>query len=265
MREVIFGLLAVFAFYALLLTICFLVLKFLPGSLLGAPAKAVLSWLPPFVGGDALRTWAATNAARVTEKQLAGKRDARTASRLAAEIEEGAMHAMLPMAGLEDLERVVACPESGQGIVGVTAPEALSIAAFLRKNCSSDQRRRIHEMAADNAKKIASRPRSEAVAAPLPCPLQGGDHVCCVYSSRPLRCRILHAMNIAETLGAPCETGHERTVAEGVETGVSRALKSAGVDAEVYELNSALATALAEPNAAERWARGDKLFHSPLA
>lgn len=268
MHDVIFGLAAVFVFYALLLVACFVVAKFLPGSLLGEPARAVLSWLPPFVGGDALRQWAATNAAQWTEHRLAEKRNAGTASRLAAEIEEGAMHAMLPMAGLSDLERVVACPESGQGMVGVTAPEALSIAAFLRQNSSPAERQRIFEMAADNAKKIAARPHGDSAAPPLPCPLQGGGHVCCVYSSRPLRCRILHAMNIAENLGghgAPCVAGHERTVAEGIELGVTGALKSAGVDAEVYELNSALATALEEPNAAERWARGEKIFHTPLS
>jgi hypothetical protein len=60
----------------------------------------------------------------------------------------------------------------------------------------------------------------------------------------------------------PGEARHEETVAEGIETGVTRALKSAGLDADVYELNSALATALEKPDAAERWAKGEKVFHS---
>ena len=276
MNNLFFGLFSVFAFYALMMVACFAVVKFLPASFLGVPARAVLSWLPPFVGGDALRAWAAKNSEELTATRLAGKRDAETADRLAAAIEEGAMQAMLPMAGLSDLERIVACPESGQGIVGVTAPEALTMAAYLRKNCSPAERQRIFEMAADNAKKIASRPPGETAAPALPCPLQGGGHVCCVYESRPLRCRILHAMDIAKHLGShgestaglpvkmPGAAGHEQTVAEGIELGVTRALKSAGVDANVYELNSALATALEEPNAAERWARGEAVFHTPL-
>lgn len=274
---ILFGLFAVFAFYALMMLAFFVVVKFLPESFLGAPVRTVLSWLPPFVGGDALRAWAAKNSEELTATRLAGKRDAETANRLAAAIEEGAMQAMLPMAGLSDLERIVACPESGQGIIGVTAPEALTIAAYLRKNCSPNERQRIFEMAAENAKQIASRQPGETAAPPLPCPLQGGGHVCCVYESRPLRCRILHAMDIAKhlgghdesTAGSPsrisAETGHEQTVAEGIEIGVTRALKSAGVDANVYELNSALATALEQPDAAERWARGEAVFHTPLA
>jgi Fe-S-cluster containining protein len=276
MRDLFFGLFAVFVFYSLLMLACFAVVKLLPASFLGERAKAVLSWLPPFVGGDALRAWVAKNAEELTEKRLAGKRHAETADRLAAEIEEGAMHAMLPLAGLGDLERIVACPESGQGMVGVTAPEALTIAAYLRKNCSPAERQRIFEMAAENAKKIASRTPGDCPAPPLPCPLQGAGHVCCVYASRPLRCRILHAMDIAKDLGShgepaaglragmTAESGHEQTVAEGIEIGVTRALKSAGVDAKVYELNGALATALAEPDAATRWAKGEAVFHTPL-
>ena len=63
---------------------------------------------------------------------------------------------------------------------------------------------------------------------------------------------------------APGETGHEQTVAEGIEMGVMRALKSARLDASVYELNSALATALAMLDAAERWAEGENVFYTRL-
>jgi hypothetical protein len=49
-----------------------------------------------------------------------------------------------------------------------------------------------------------------------------------------------------------------------MEIGVTRALKSAGLDANIYELNSALAAALETPDAAERWARGEQVFQNPL-
>ncbi|MBI3415797.1 MAG: hypothetical protein HY043_10865 [Verrucomicrobia bacterium] len=261
-------------FYALLLFLLLAVVVLLPKSFLGEPAKSVLNWLPPFLGGKALRDWAATAAEQLAQKRLAGKRSGETASQLAMEIEEAAMHAMLPLVEPADLKRIVACPETGQGRVGVTAPEALAIADYIRKNKSRAEQKRIYDLAVENAKKIASRKACDGT--PHPCALQGGDHVCCVFAQRPLRCRPLHAISVAKEMSrhdappahspaqAPDEPRHERIVAEGIEAGVTRALKSAGLDANIYELNSALATALENPDAAERWARGEDVFHNAL-
>ena len=86
--------------------------------------------------------------------------------------------------------------------------------------------------------------------------------MCCTFALRPLRCRPLHARSIAETFSQRKATTprHEEIVAQGIEDGMKRALKSAGLDAKMYELNSALATALGIPDAAERWARGEDVF-----
>lgn len=239
-----------------------------PQSFLGAPAKTVLNWVPPFLGGQALQNWAATAAERLARKRLAGKRTAGTVCELADEMEAAAMHAMIPLAEQMDLERVVTCPKTGQGRVGVTAPEVLAIAAHIRQEKSRSGQRRIYELAVGNAKQIASRAKGDT--APCPCALQGKDQVCCVFAHRPLRCRPLHAIVIANELGRhdtpsvnspTAESGHERIVALGIETGLTRALKTAGLDANRYELNSALAVALATPDAAERWAKGEDVFH----
>ena len=181
------------------------------------------------------------------------------------------MQAMLPTAGTTDLKRVIACPETGQGMVGVTAPEALAIAAYLRQNRPQAEQQRILNLAVENTRKIASRLRVEGDMPPLPCPLHGQNDVCCVYANRPLRCRPLHAIVIAKDLHCksnqletPNENEHEQTVAQGIEIGLTRAMKSAGLDADIYELNRALATALESHNAAERWANGEKVFDAPL-
>ncbi|MEO6788452.1 MAG: hypothetical protein ABI318_20195 [Chthoniobacteraceae bacterium] len=273
MSGFLIGLLMTFLIYALLLLCAFALVVFLPASFLGTPAKAVVKWLPPFMGGEALRNWAATMSERAARKRLAGKPTGATAGQLATEIEEIAMHAMLPMAGNPDLERVVACPKEGQGMVGVTAPEVLQIADYIRKNKPPGEQKRIHDMAVENTRKLTFHAAATAELHPPPCPLQGKDHVCSVYANRPLRCRPLHLLAIAKTAGlgvakaAGPEGGsaHGQTVAEGIETGLTQALKSAGVDAGVYELNSALATALETPDAAERWAKGEKVFHDPLS
>jgi hypothetical protein len=191
------GLLTVLAYYGLLLLACVALAKFVPSSLLGKQARRVLPWLPPFVGGQALRNWAAATARQEMEKRLERKRTSETAIQLAGEIEKGAMEAMLPAVEPGERERIVPCPEMGQGIVGVTAPEALTIAAYLRKNCSPAEQERICEMAEENVKTMASSGNAERRVPPLPCPLQGDSHVCCVYAARPLRCRILHAITIA--------------------------------------------------------------------
>ena len=69
-------------------------------------AKAVLTWRPPFMRGEMLRNWAATTAEQLARSRLTGKRTGETAIRLAAEMEEGAVHAMLPLARQAELDRI---------------------------------------------------------------------------------------------------------------------------------------------------------------
>lgn len=234
--------------------------------------RAVLTWRPPFMRGGALRDWAATTAEELARIRLTGKRTGVMAVQLATEVEEGAVHAMLPLAKQAELERIVACPETGQGMVALTAPEALAIAAHLRKNRSQAEQRRIHDLAVANSKKILPRTGDDSDLPPLPCPLQAKDNVCYAYAARPLGCRPLHAMSVAKGMGCrsvqlsgsqaetPGEEQHEQSVAQGIEIGLTRALKSAGLDANVYELNSALAKALETHDAAGRWANGENIF-----
>ena len=230
--------------------------------------KAALNWRPPFVRGGALRNWAAMTAERLAQDGLRGERTNETVVELAAKLEEGAVHAMLPLARPSELERIVACPETGQGIVGVTAVEALTVAAHLRKSYSRADQERIYEVAVDNSKKIKAAKESIPL---LWCPLQGPDQVCCVYAARPLCCRPLHAIAVDKAIGsrsmeagshaeAPDDDRHEHAIEQGIEIGLARALNSAGLDANVYELNSALALALEMPYAAERWANGEGVF-----
>jgi Fe-S-cluster containining protein len=237
-------------------------------------ARAVVTWRPPFMRGRALQQWAAATAEDLTRNRLSGKRTAWTAVHLAAEVEEGSLHAMLPLAAEAELERVVVCPATGQGRVAVTAPEILAVADHIRRRLPKSEQTRIYTLAVENSKQLQSRERevTDASMAPLPCPLQDKDNVCCTYAVRPLHCRPLHAMAVATSMGSrnvqladlrsqPMEEErHERVVAHGMEVGLTRALKSAGLDAHIYELNSALAVALETPDAAERWANGENVF-----
>jgi hypothetical protein len=268
------GLILTFLLYALLLALVVVALKFFPKTFLGEPARAVIEWLPPFLGGTALRDWAARAAEELAKKRLAGQRTGETACRLAVELEAATMQAMLPLLEPAELERIVACPETGQERIGVTVPEALAIAAHVRKNKSRSEQTRLYDLAVANAQRIASRAPGDST--PHSCALQGSDHVCCTFAVRPLRCRPLHAIAVSGQAGknaalaaghsADASDGprHEQIVAQGVELGLTRALQSAGLDANIYEINSALATALGIPDAAERWARGEDVFARTL-
>jgi hypothetical protein len=230
-----------------------------------------LAWRPPFLRGEGLRAWAASIAERVAARCLSGERNAKTAVQLTTEVAAGVEHAMLPFARQAELERIVPCPEWGQGAVGVTAPEALTVANYLRTHLSHKEQKQVLETATANVQKLAAMRRGELAYQPLQCPLEGHDRVCCAYEVRPLDCRPLHAISVArsmhhahqpqETGSAPWEHGrHEFTVEQGVQDGVMRALENAGLEAQEYELNDALVVALGEPDAAERWAEGERVF-----
>jgi len=264
-RLLLIGLLGLVLFYLVFSGACFLVMLLVPGRGIGKRAAAALGWLPPFLAGDALREWAAATAERLARQQLSRERTGDTASQLAADVETGATRAMLPRHDESDLWRIIACPEVGQGLVGVTAPEVLSIATHIRKELPHSEQERVYAIASANAARLEPRTRGER-AGVLECPLQGEAHVCCVYAARPLRCRILHAAIIANEAGErsdaarPGDERHEEIVANGVEIGLTRALDSAGLSAKVYELNSALVIALGLPDAARRWAKGEDIF-----
>ena len=231
--------------------------------------EEVRRWQPPFARGGDLVNWARSTTARTVGKWLAGKPTAATPSKLAAELHEGATRAMLPLAPERETRRTVACPEEGQGMIGITAPEAIEIADYIRRNLSRAERDRIYDLALENAKKMADLGHTQLSVDETPCPLQGDDCVCRTYEARPLRCRPLHAATIARQLGLetsgaageiPPWASHMLSIEQGVEEGLIRSLESAGLDANLYELNDALVTALDTPDAAERWKQGDGVF-----
>ncbi len=225
--------------------------------------KWLRAWLPPFPSGKALRDWAVNRAVHSVAKRIEEGRDATLPKRLAEDIEAGASRAMTPHVAADEPERKMACPDGGQGVIGLSVPEVLAIADDLRRNLSRSEVRRIRDLAAENAGKSASLAVDQVAALRLPCPLQGPDHVCCTFPTRPLMCRPLHAVVLG---GSPpletesSEDSYARAVGEGIASGLKLGLQVAGLDAKRYELNSALARALDTPDAAQRWAKGDDVF-----
>lgn len=229
-------------------------------------------WRPPYVRGSDLRSWVRFMTMRMVALAVGDAADATTPKKLVAKLTDGAARAMLPSASHVREAQRVACPETGQGVIGVSAPEVTELADYLREALAPAEVRRIREMSRTNADLIAQDPRVTGGGAP--CSLQGDDCVCKAYPARPLACRPLHAATLAQELGlsdvGPVDgdstpwAAHAETIGRGMAEGLARGLDAAGLDGRLYELHSALVTALDNPNAAERWARGEDVFGACL-
>lgn len=223
-------------------------------------------WRPPFARGGALLDWAAATTRRMVGEGLSGRRSAATPVKLAADLERGATRAMLPLASEQQAGCPVRCPDEGQGMIGVTAPEVLQVADTIRRTMSRAEKQRIYDQALANSQKISGLDHTQFNGTEAPCPLAGHDHLCRVYAARPLHCRPLHAAAIAAKFdleidrAGPADAILAQTVRQGVAAGLESGLQSAGLDARLYELNSALVTALDTPDAAVRWANGEDVF-----
>src|ERR1043166_9500437 len=108
---------------ALVAVVVFLRAAFWGEEDMASESKAVLTWRPPFLHGVELRNWAATTTADLVGGRLQGDRSDVASVRLANEIGDVSVRAMLPLAAHAELELEVVCPESGQGRIGLTAPE----------------------------------------------------------------------------------------------------------------------------------------------
>jgi Fe-S-cluster containining protein len=153
--------------------------------------------------------------------------------------------------------------------VDVTPLEALLIAEYVRGSVTAERlalvRARLLRTA--NARSAAlevSRPVRAA------CALLGADGLCTVYDVRPLACAGFFSLS-----KVACETASEhpdaaaplvpidrpaRAWTMGISGGLQHALVEAGVDGNLYELNSIVLCALETTDAVHRWLSGEDIF-----
>jgi hypothetical protein len=157
--------------------------------------------------------------------------------------------------------------------VVVTAPEALLLARFVSANADALAQRNVDlpgRIAAIDAE-TGALTEAERMAAGRACPLLEGA-LCLAYRLRPLACRghasfdekACAAAAGGEDVDVPVSSAH--VVLRGlVQSAMMAAMEEAGLASGLYELNRALALALASPDAAELWARrGDPLAQARL-
>jgi len=254
------GLLALFV----LVAIAFLEVAFADRH--GTRASPLRKWQPPLVTGDQLLTWAASVARATASKQLLAPRTKHTAKQLANAIYKGSAYA-ISQSPDSVAQPKPNCPSCRNRMIGVTAPEALAIADEIRRTRPKLEARRIRNRAAENAEAVASLDHEQYEQAHIVCPLLGKDDSCVAFDARPLHCRgwcLFSGEDGDHCLLAVSDVGsldsHAYTVGRGAEDGLSESLESAGLDGNVYELNSALSTALDKADAAWQWAAGKPVF-----
>ncbi len=166
------------------------------------------------------------------------------------------------------------CPACCCLRVTVTAPEALLLARFISANARAFAERNVDlvgRITAINAA-VGSLSEAERMVAGRSCAmLEGG--FCIPYKLRPLACRG-HASFDAEACAAATAgqnvdvpVSAEHIVLRGlVQSAMMAAMRETGLAGGLYELNRALALALATPEAPLLWARGgDPLAQAKLA
>jgi hypothetical protein len=221
-------------------------------------AKFRLRWRPHLASGPKLLLWSARLSEVVTRRILALRRTKRTATTLAREILGLSSFAIQHLPCVDKDVDITDCRDRIPSRIGVTPPEILAIADEIRLD--APVARRIHDRAHINTLLLA-RHRGDEMFKLLVCPLRTSEGACAAGRLCPLQCRTTCQLTSAvQPQDAAALQGVARDIRFGVEVGLLRGIYACGLDCHVYELNSALATALETPNASEKWARGESVL-----
>ena len=227
------------------------------------------AWRLPNVEGQPLRQWVANLTRRAVTRQTGLPRSAETPLAIAAELEAGVNVALEQVGAARNAVPATTCPDTRPHYIPVTVPELLVIADELQRKCSVAELHLIHDVAQSNAMRARLTTSDEFPAAGIQCPLHTKEGYCLTFLNRPIACRRLCpncvGLGTDGATASPCTTNGELhaltdDLHQGLSVGLSQGLHDARLDGETYELNDALATALATPDAATRWLQGEPLF-----
>lgn len=216
----------------------------------------------PLLEGRSLRRWAEGWSASLAARRLKRSPSPAAIVALTAEI-EATVTDMLRWAHVESATDPSEPCRRGQDAIAVTTPELLAITSDLSRTKSKLVVEAIQERAQKNVERQGAKLPTDGAGAPS-CPLLDAEGRCAAFASRPLHCRT-HCpacVEIGESPDAasPANDPFAIALGEGVTRGLARGLSAAGLDHQLYDLNSALAVALKQPTAAVRFARGEMVL-----
>lgn len=157
--------------------------------------------------------------------------------------------------------------------VEVRAHEMLSIKTYISKHFSTEKIQQVLSEAEQNAALIRAITPEQHLTTNMKCPLLQ-DNQCSVYPVRPYRCRSFHATNadaceksFADPGNMEIATGMIETVALAADAhsqGFEAAIAHKGLDARVYDFNTALLEVFADADCEKRYLRGKKTFKAAI-
>jgi Fe-S-cluster containining protein len=195
--------------------------------------------------------------------------------------------AALTLAAAEHLEPLVAelvrerppacragCSRCCHGLkIEASAPEAVAIAEYLR-GLAPEELAETRAQLAEEAEYARSLDADARWREQVPCAfLDDEAGQCVIYDVRPLTCRAHTSLSLAQCEAAARDperrTPIDKHAAPAAVFGLAKsaitvACAEANRDARSFELTNAVAIALNEPNAAERWARGEPVFDAAV-
>ncbi|HEX4339169.1 MAG TPA: YkgJ family cysteine cluster protein [Polyangiaceae bacterium] len=200
-------------------------------------------------------------------------RDRNTALKLAMGTAQRAQRIFLPVMGAVDCR--AGCSFCCHGVrVDVTAAEALTIARGFREALTAEQLDVIRARVRRHAETIRGMTLTERHRARTPCSLlDESSGLCAVHDARPMRCRAHHSVNVADCEAMSLRPDEDLRIKrypdvldahEAMIVAQKDAVDAAGVDARPFELSLALDVALSHDDAAERWARGERIFDAAV-
>ncbi|WP_376695092.1 YkgJ family cysteine cluster protein [Wenzhouxiangella sp. EGI_FJ10305] len=157
--------------------------------------------------------------------------------------------------------------------VMATAPEVFALLDYLRGSLHREAFARFEQRAEETDQRLRDLDSDDILRTNIPCPALVKGR-CSGYAGRPLNCRSYHSTSKAaceDSFNHPedLDRGHPQIKAlaqvhEGSQAGFLSALERAGYDARQYELATALAEAMRDPEARKRMEAGERVFRVPL-
>lgn len=197
-----------------------------------------------------------------------------------------------PQRGLREAQRVVESqtrrlPPSDRGPLAcragcdfcchlrvmATAPEVFALLDYLISQLDEADFEAFEQRLEATDRKLRAMPADKILRTNIPCPVLVEGR-CSGYPARPLNCRSYHSTSreaCEESFNHPedLDRGHPQIralaqVHQGSQAGYLSSLERAGYDARQYELVTALAEALRDPDARRRMEDGEPVFDDPL-
>jgi Fe-S-cluster containining protein len=217
---------------------------------------------------DVLRALYATEEASAAAV-LSAARDRNTPVKLVMGAAQRADRTFLPV--FQAVACRTGCDFCCRGVrIDVTAAEALTIARGFRETLSAAQVAVIRDLVRAHANTVRAMTVDERYRARTPCALlDEASNRCAIYDARPMRCRAHHSLDAADCEAASRNPDELRIInrypdvmdaAEVMILGQKDAVGAAQLDERHFELSLALEVALTHEDAAERWARGERIF-----